>query len=257
MIFGEWLSAPCFLRGCGQGSIGPEGVCGGKTKGQERQRGHVQRAVVGVPVGHVGLTACEAYGEESAVVEVFFAVKHVVHHRCKGTAHLAGGKAFGQFVVPGHKRQGLHGGHTVRYRATKYGEGAFGRDKTFENNAELACALEGTVVVLAVVYAGVAARVLHSLKGFEVHGMEHVAAVVVEGEEGTVGIPTVAGIPFLNLAYGRVYTVFVGIGVNLGKEAFDNCREKHPVGVGRIHAAQLCEFLDVAFLVVSSRGTQS
>ena len=171
-----------------------------------------------------------------------------MHHSRKRGAHLSVGQSLGQRAVPCHHGQGLHGGHAVRDGAAEHGERAFGRNHAFEHDAELACAFQRAVVVLPVVYACVAAAFLHGAEGFEIHGVEHVAAVVVEREVGAVGVPSVAHVPFLHLAYGRVHAIFVTFGAGLGKQALDGGREQKPVGIGRVDAAQLAELLDVALL---------
>ena len=78
--------------------------------------------------------------------------------------------------------------------------------------------------------------------------MEDIAAVVVEGEDGAVGIPAVAHVPLLHLTDGHHHAeivVFLQTG-GLGYEALDGAGKEEPVGVGRLIFAQLLEFVDVA-----------
>ena len=80
--------------------------------------------------------------------------------------------------------------------------------------------------------------------------MEDVGGIVVEGEDRPVGIPSVAHIPLLHLAAGRVDTELIiapAVG-GLGEEALDDRREEEPVGVGRVDGAQALELFDVALL---------
>ena len=56
VVFGERLSAPGLDLCPGLRGIGPERMAGWQTEGHEGQRGHVERTVVGVPVGSQVLT---------------------------------------------------------------------------------------------------------------------------------------------------------------------------------------------------------
>ena len=56
VVLGEGLASPGFDLGPGLRGIGPEGMAGGQAEGHEAERGHVERAVVGVPVGSQVLT---------------------------------------------------------------------------------------------------------------------------------------------------------------------------------------------------------
>ena len=137
MVFGEGLSAPGLDLCPGLRGIGPEGMVGRQAEGHEGQRGHVERTVVGVPVGSLGLRAAETDGQVTALVEILERVKrqsravllveHTVEHLCQGCTYLSVGEFLGQCLIPSHQGQGLHGGHTVRYRAANDGEGALAR----------------------------------------------------------------------------------------------------------------------------------
>ena len=56
VILREGLSAPGFDLRPGLRGIGPERMAGRQAEGHETERGHVERAVVGVPVGSQVLT---------------------------------------------------------------------------------------------------------------------------------------------------------------------------------------------------------
>ena len=56
MILREGLSAPGFDLRPGLRGIGPERMVGRQAEGHETERGHVERAVVGVLVGSQVLT---------------------------------------------------------------------------------------------------------------------------------------------------------------------------------------------------------
>lgn len=96
MIFWEGLTRPCFLLRGGQGGVGPEGMGGAQTQGQEGERCHVEAAVVGVPVGNVRLSASKANGQVAPLVEVLFAIEHTVHDHGERVAHLTVGETRGQ-----------------------------------------------------------------------------------------------------------------------------------------------------------------
>ena len=70
-------------------------------------------------------------------------------------------------------------------------------------------------------YASVVLGVNHVLEGLKIHGMEDVAAVVVEGKLRTVGIPSVAGVPFLGLTYRRIDAILVVGSLDFGEETLD------------------------------------
>ena len=78
--------------------------------------------------------------------------------------------------------------------------------------------------------------------------MEHVARVVVEGEHRSVGIPSVADIPFLHLAAGCVHAKLVVLRPSLCQETLDGRGEEEPVGVRRVDGTEFLEFLNVALL---------
>ena len=70
MIFWEVITFPGFFRGPFLVGGGPEGVGRRKTESHEGEGCHVERAIVGVPVGYVWMRAYETDGEESARVLV-------------------------------------------------------------------------------------------------------------------------------------------------------------------------------------------
>ena len=142
----------------------------------------------------------------------------------------------------------MQSGHAVRYRTAENGEGAFGRDKAFEHNGIFLGACEGSVIIFAVVDTSTASGIAHGSECFKIHGMEHIAAVIVECEHRTVRVPSVTCIPFFYLASGRINAVFVAGSTCFAKEAFNCRREKKPVGIGRIDAAYKCKFLYITVL---------
>ena len=126
---------------------------GGEAQREECERSHVETAVVRVPVGHVGLPARKAGGEEAAFVEILPVVEHAVQDCREGTPHLGTRHACGQLVIPGHEGQWLHGGHAVGDGAAEHGESAFGRDEAFEDEAVFLGTLQGAGMVFGIVDA--------------------------------------------------------------------------------------------------------
>ena len=62
------------------------------------------------------------------------------------------------------------------------------------------------VVILLVFQPCVGTGIDHVLERLKIHGVEHVAGVVVECKDGAVGIPAIADIPLLDLADGHHHT---------------------------------------------------
>lgn len=89
------------------------------------------------------------------------------------------------------------------------GESTLRRNEAFEHNGVFLGALQFAVVVFLIVETRVGSGVNHCFESLKIHGMEHIAAVIVESKRRAVGIPTVASVPFLHLACSRVYTVYV------------------------------------------------
>ena len=236
--FGNGWPPQAFTCVQGWGASVQKGCLAGSPKRHEGQAGHVERAVVGVPVGRLGLGAAETDGQVAGVVEVLLDVEHAVQHLGQRGAHLSVAQFARQRLVPRHQGQGLHGGQAVGRGASDDGEGAFGRDEALQDDGKLLGALQGTVVVFLVVEARVDLGVDHGLQGLQIHGVEDVAGIVVEGKDGAVGIPAVAHIPFLHLAAGGVDAELVELGLGLGQQALDGRREEKPVGVWRVNLAQ-------------------
>ena len=134
MVFREVLTVPGFHlrpRLCG---IGPKGIGSRQAERHEGQCRHVERAIIGVPVGNIRLVTAEADGEIAFAVEVVLAVKHPVQHLCECGPYLSVAELLWQSLVPGHERQGLHGSHAVGNGAAKDGEGALGRDEPLKDD---------------------------------------------------------------------------------------------------------------------------
>ena len=225
-------------------------MVGRQTQRHERQTRHIERAVVRIPVGRLWLRAAEANGEESTLVVVLLVVIHAVHHLRQRGAHLSVREVLRQLLIPRHQGQRLHGCHAIRRGASDNGERAFGRDEALEDDGMLLRTLQRTVVVLLIVESRVCLRINHVLQRLQIHGMEHIRRVVVEGEHGAIGIPAVAHIPLFHLANGCHHAIIVVFlqSCSLCDEALDSTREEEPVGVGRLNLAQHLELLDVALL---------
>ena len=186
--------------------------------------------------------AAEADGEVSAGVEIIFLVEHPVHDLRQCRPHLTVAEILGQCVLPGHEGQGLHCRHAVGDAAAEDGEGSLWRDEAFEDDGKLLTAQELAVVIVLVVEARIGLGVDHRLQRLEVHGVEDVGAVVVESEGRSVGIPSVADIPFFHLPACRIDAVLVVgdverriVGCGLGNETLYRRREQQPVGVRRVY----------------------
>ena len=110
VVLGKGLASPGLDLRPGLRGIGPEGMVGRQGEWHERERGHIERAVVGVPVGCLRLGAAEADGEEARIVVILLDVEHAVEHFRQGCAHLAIAQVVGQLLIPGHEGEGLHGG---------------------------------------------------------------------------------------------------------------------------------------------------
>ena len=101
--------------------------------------------------------------------------------------------------------------------------GALRRDEALKDDAELLGTFQFALTELLVVDAPSAGiGIDHVLKGFQIHAMEDVARVIVEGERAlTVGVPAVANVPFFHLTDGCVDTEIILLGTDLGEEALD------------------------------------
>ena len=171
-----------------------------------------------------------------------------MHHLGKGGTYLSVTEVGWQFLIPGHQGQRLHGGHTVRRRASDNGERTFRRDETFKDQGELLRPFQGTVVVFLVVETRVVSGVNHRLQCFQIHSVEDIAAVIVESEHGTVGIPAIAHIPLFDLTASGVDAKLIERSFSLRQQTLDRRREKEPVGVRRINLAHALELLDIPLL---------
>ena len=78
--------------------------------------------------------------------------------------------------------------------------------------------------------------------------LEDITAIIVESERRTVRIPAISRVPFLHLADSRIDTVFVTFRSCLCQETLDGRRKQQPVGVRRVHTAQLGKFFKITFL---------
>ena len=225
-------------------------MIGRQSKRHKGQRTHIERAVVGVPVGSIGLTATESDGEIAALIEVILLIKHTVENLRQRGSYLAVAEILRQRLIPRHQCERLHGSHTVGCGTADNRESAFGRYKTFEHDGHLLRTFQLALAELPVVDTPTAAfRIYHILERFQIHGMEDITAVIVESEcTLTIREPSVAHIPFLRLADGHVDAEIIVGRIGLGQKTLDGGREQQPVGVRRIHTAQTSEFIDVALL---------
>ena len=89
MVFRERLSSPSLYLCPRLRCIFPERMIGRQSKRHKGQRTHIERAVVGVPVGSIGLTATESDGEIAALIEVILLIKHTVENLRQRGSYLA------------------------------------------------------------------------------------------------------------------------------------------------------------------------
>ena len=146
MVFREIITFPCFLRSPFLVWGGPEGVGRRKTESHEGEGCHVERAIVGVPVGYVWMRANETNGEESARVIVlgerrgvlgwvlYLTVEHTVGNGCEGGAHLSFGEFLRESFLPCKHSERLEGSHAVRDASANDWEGALWRDETLKDD---------------------------------------------------------------------------------------------------------------------------
>ena len=171
-----------------------------------------------------------------------------MEHLGEGCTYLTVAQVLRQLLIPCHQSQRLHGSHTVRNTSSECREGAFRRDESFENDAVLLTTLQLSVIILLIVETGIHLGIHHRLESFQIHRMEHVAAVVIESEYRTVSIPAITYIPLLYLAAGRIDAVFIEIATRLRHETLDGRREEQPVGIRRVDVAELGKLLQVSLL---------
>ena len=202
-------------------------MVGRQSQGHEHERGHIQASVVRVVVGQAGLVSGKAQLQEARRVEVSFHGKHVFHDGGQRAAHLSVADSFGESVFPGGHGQGLEGSHAVDHGASESGVGTFGGDQAFEEHVEALHASDGQL---------------------DVHGMDDVGVVIVEGHLRSVGVPSVAEIPFVDLVDGNGQGILVGFFADAHQEGFGHGAEEQPVVVGRTDHSQFLEALDVALL---------
>ena len=225
----------------------------------------------------------ETDGQESALVEVgrssgrsgrkteFVEVGsvHSLHYSGDGCTHLSVGELLGQTFLPGHHGQRLEDCKAIGDATTEDGIGAFGRNHTFEDAAELlhtftnhaetiggALCLVGHRIDTVDEVAVVGLHVADHLDTFGIHRMDDVRIVVVEGKRRTIGIPAIADIPFLGLVDSRldaesvvkraVKTFLLEIDASLlersfglHEEALFHTTEEEPVLIRRIVTVEL------------------
>ena len=75
--------------------------------------------------------------------------------------------------------------------------------------------------------------------------MENVAAVIVEGENRTIGIPAVTYVPLLDLATGRIHTELIELRAGFRQQTLDRRGEEKPIGVWRVDPAHTLELMDI------------
>ena len=219
-------------------------MVGRQSQGHEHERGHIQASVVRVVVGQAGLVSGKAQLQEARRVEVSFHGKHVLHDGGQRAAHLSVADSFGESVFPGGHGHGLEGSHAVDHGASESGVGAFGGDQAFEEHVEALHASDGQLRG----DGGPEAAGLAGFEHFDVHGMDDVGVVIVEGHLRSVGVPSVAEIPFVDLVDGNSQGILVGFFSDAHQEGFGHGAEEQPVVVGRTDHSQFLEALDVALL---------
>ena len=224
-------------------------MVGRQAKRHEGKGGHIERTIVGVPVCHV-LLACstETDGEIALLIEVVLLVEHTMEHLGQGCTHLTVAQVARQLLIPSHQCEWLHSSHTIRDASSESREGTLRRDETLQDEAILLATLQLTVVILLVVETSVSLGIYHRLQGLQVHRMEHITAIVVEGKDRTIGIPAITHIPLFHLATSRVDTILVVVATCLRHETLDGRREKQPVGIWRVDMAEFGKLGEVAFL---------
>ena len=169
-------------------------------------------------------------------------------HLGKCCTHLTVAQITRQRLIPCHQSQRLHRSHTVRNTSSECREGSLRRDESFENDAVLLAALQLSVIVLLIVETGIHLGIYHRLESFQIHRMEHIAAVIIECKRRTVSIPAITYIPLLYLAAGRIDAVFIEIATRLRHETLDGRREEQPVGIRRVDVAEFGKLCEITLL---------
>ena len=206
------------------------------------------------------MRAYEADGEVPVLGEVglALALEHALHDRRDAGPHLSVGEFLGQLLLPCEHGQRLEHGEAVGYGTPDDGEGAFGGDEAFEDDAVLLHPLGdhreaalGAVALVAVRTDEVGVvRLLggYHLEALDVHGLDDERVVVVEGEGRPVAVESVADVPLLHLAHGHLDAEGIVLPSGEEEEALLHSAEEEPVGVGRVVASQTLQLLDVPLL---------
>ena len=86
MILRELLIAPCLHLGPRLSCICPEWVIGRQAERHEGESCHVERTIIGVPVGYILLAvSTEADREIALLIEVVLLVEHAMEHLGEGS----------------------------------------------------------------------------------------------------------------------------------------------------------------------------
>ena len=138
MILRESLTIPCLHLSPRLNCIGPERMVGWQAERHEGEGCHIERAVVGIPVGNVLLAvSAETDREITLLVEIVLLVEHAMEHLGKRCTHLTIAQITRQRLIPCHQSQRLHRSHTVRNTSSERWEGSLRRDESLENDAVL------------------------------------------------------------------------------------------------------------------------
>ena len=103
MILGEGLTIPGLDLCPRLWGIRPERMVSGKSERHETQTRQVERAIVGIPVGNLGLRATETNRQIASIVEILLEVEHAMMHLCQGSSHLAIAQLLGQLLIPSYQ----------------------------------------------------------------------------------------------------------------------------------------------------------
>ena len=192
------------------------------------------------------LGTIESQCQKTFLVEVPVVTEHTVDDSCHGSTYLSVRQFLGQPSTPCQQSQWLEGTGAVGNGTPEYGEGPLGRDETFQNHAETLHALLGTleIAIRRIPYL-IFSTVRKDFQTLHIHGMEYEAVVIVKGKSRSVAIEAVTYIPLFHLAQSGDNTVSITLGTSLAQETFYRRREQQPVGIRRVHTAQLGELFNV------------